>query len=87
MRFLVISGPAGQDNAKPIAVYIEDGDEITIYSPDEYEVENWPNLVESLEIEKLEDVYEKQNFSYYNTEIGEYSGEAKKRIDKITESF
>lgn len=87
MRFLLISGPVGQDDEKPFAVYIEDGDEIMIHSPDEYEVEVWPDLVKDFEIEKLEDIYEKQNFSYYKTEIGEYSGAAKGRIDKIIESF
>jgi len=86
MRYLLISGPVGP-KAEPVLVYLEDGDKITIYPDDDYEAEVWPEVAKLLKINSLEDVIEKQGYTYYSTEIGDYSGDKKAEIDKIIDNL
>lgn len=82
MRYLLIS-MVGTETNTPFEVYLEDGNKVTLASGTKEDQGMWLDVVKDLDITSLEDVIEKQHFSYFTTEIGDYSGEDKTRIDKI----
>jgi hypothetical protein len=87
MRYLLVTGPVISKTPDAVRkVYIEDGSKIEMHSEDPEGDEKFPEDMEAMKIRKLEDIIQ-SGHSYYNTEIGQYEGADKVRIDKLIASL
>ena len=87
MKYALIT----EDDGKPLLVWVESKDGLKLYGPIE-NAEQKADLIYEQEAMKrfkittVEDAVG-SGYSYYSIEIGEYSGDAKVKVDKIISDF
>lgn len=87
MRYLLIAGPVGSSTPdKPFQIFIEDGEKIEAHCLLAEDQESFPERVKFDNIKSLEDILA-AGYSYYLTDIGQYEGSDKARIDKMIASL
>jgi hypothetical protein len=87
MKYALVS----KDDGTPYVLWVESKDGLKLYAPYE-DAEEKALIMEQQEAMKKMGVTKAEEaiasgYSYYNVEIGEYSGEAKVKIDKIISEF
>ena len=87
MKYALIT----EDNGEPFRLWIESKDGLKFHGPienaeDKADLIHEEEAMKRFEITTVEEAVG-SGYSYYNIEIGEYSGEAKIKIDKIISKF
>lgn len=87
MKYALIT----EDDGKPFLIWIESKDGLKLHGPienaqDKADLMHEEEVMKGFKITTVEDAIG-SGYSYYNVEIGEYSGEAKAKIDKIISKF
>lgn len=87
MKYALITG----DDGEPFRLWIESKDGLKLHGPienaeDKADFMHEEELMKGFKITTVEDAVA-SGYSYYNVEIGEYSGDAKVKVDKIISKF
>ena len=87
MKYALITG----DNGEPFRLWIESKDGLKLHGPienagDKADFMHEEEVMKGSNVTSVEDAVG-SGYSYYNIEIGEYSGEAKIKIDQIISKF